>query len=316
MEESIKISITSTKPSSFITESGECPTGIKGKPEDILFSASLNKISIQPDLNKSNFFGLSCEKPTEDLDNLFLETAEIKEIEPIKDKGELQYLDLLSLDIKKHHATGAFLTEEQAACLRKAPITVNFKLKNLLKYNEPRLKSPSRLSSDRGSDYMKTRIEIENKVFSIPTEHYNPKDPKSTPKYAAINIFNKTFGAASGYGMNCFIFNDEIKNRCTVTTTDSFKIESNAVRDFDTINTLPLLPEQIKALNLFIKSKCKNSNLDMNPYIEVQIHGNVDLQKSCKKIIINQDAFNDLSEDEQKNINEKLQNWAIPVEFK
>lgn len=316
MEKSTKISMASTKPSSFITEDNGYSTEIKEHPEDILFSASLEKLTIKPDLNNSKFLNISKEESSESLDDLFVDNIGTKVIEQIKDKEELNYLDSLVLDIKQYHTAGLLLKEEHADCLRKAPITVNFKLRNLLKYSEPRLKSPSKLNSDRGSNYMQTRIKIENEIFKIPTEHYDIKDPKSTPKYAAINVFNKKYGAASGYGANCFIFKDEIKKRCTVTTTDSFQVGSNQVRDYATITTLPLLPAQLMVLDAFVKSKSCNRNLDMSPYIEVQIHGNVDLRQMCEKIIISQEEFLDLPEADQDNIREKLQEWAISYEFK
>lgn len=114
--------------------------------------------------------------------------------------------------------------------LRKADMTININLVSILRVLKGggSLKNMFELGADRSAVYTQQRMMTEGLAFS-PLAASDPKtSPADRPLYAALNVARFDGGAAprGEYGETVIILKPEVKQRCTFSRDDSFRVQS------------------------------------------------------------------------------------------
>jgi hypothetical protein len=167
-----------------------------------------------------------------------------------------------------------------------------FTLKHLL--DDPYVKNCFDLNN-KDSGYFTYRRNKENKLF-------NNKyiDDKFRPKYASLNISNNKSGnpCCFGYGKNVIFFNNNIKKISSFVYGNS-EAHMFYLCTFDFPNALLFhLDKEITQLKDIIYGKTHN----LSKYIEVQIHGNININDCVDKIIIDKTNPNNINYIKEFNI--------------
>lgn len=134
------------------------------------------------------------------------------------------------------------LVDAAADLLKKAKLTINFKLEKLDYFiNSDRVKTSWEVGSDgernpNPGGYGFKREVAETQLFGYDSHNEQTqtdlkegkrfsgeKERIERPKYAASNITNAPFGAASKYGTYHFVLKDSVKDRSTFTGADTFR---------------------------------------------------------------------------------------------
>lgn len=155
--------------------------------------------------------------------------------------------------------------------------------KNIL--DEPVFKSVYETKT-KGDVYLLQRTNIESKMFN---KKYDNCDIKDRPKYASLNIsLNKNGNPlCSTYGNKVIVFNDNIKKRSSFMYGDSFGGQMYLCTFEYPYALLYHLNKDIKKIQNIMNRIDDN----LTNYIEVQIHGHIDLVTDIKKIIVKQKEY-------------------------
>lgn len=137
-------------------------------------------------------------------------------------------------------------------------------------------------------------------------------------KYGAINITNDPKGVQCAYGYgNCyFVLKDSVKERTSFVHGDSASKEMHMCSFDDYTQILyyiddHLLNEVVKIAN----NKIPHSNYVYSPYIEMQIHGPVELNSDIEKLVIHDSYKNPINNIFLKSICEFCHKNNIGYEF-
>lgn len=164
-----------------------------------------------------------------------------------------------------------------------------FTLKDLIE--EPILKNCFEMNN-RDKSYFKYRIEKEAKLFNNKyTDNTNNSD---RPKYASLNISNNKMGnpLCFGYGKNVIFFKNSIKKRSSFVYGNSEK-DMMYLCNFDYPYALLFhMNNEIKK----VYQNVTNSKAEtLSSYIEVQIHGTINIENDVEKIIIDKSINNNIN---------------------
>ena len=166
---------------------------------------------------------------------------------------------------------------------------------------EPVLKSCFEIQGNASGD--SARKAAESRMFH---RAYDTCQPYERPKYASLNISMHPSGnpVCAGYGSKVLIFKNDIKRRSTFMWGDSFNGQEYICTFQYPLTILYHLSleknglEDLKKVLDTIDKKNEHNNL--RNYIEVQMHGRVDISKDVEKIIITRTEYD-------KEINDVLE---------
>lgn len=153
-------------------------------------------------------------------------------------------------------------------------------------FEEPRMKNLFEVNRGRGSTSIGMRANWESTLFN---KFYDKSEPIERVKYGAFNIDTNPLGviSAQSYGDVYFVFNDDVKKRTTMVYGDSAGNAQNlhiATPD-NFINILHYMPEHV-VKSIILKAKGLPFNYENYPYIEIQIHGEIRLDRDVKQIVV------------------------------
>lgn len=206
----------------------------------------------------------------------------------IHEKGLIYHIKNLLIE---YEIDESFLDKFRNFLNEKVEIVSHCKLtfKNIL--DEPVLKSIYETNT-KGEAYLSNRTNIESNMFN---KKYDNCDVKERPKYASLNISMHKNGnpLCQRYGNKVIFFNENIKKRSSFMYGDSFGGQMYLCTFEYPLAILYHMKNDIKK----IENIMNNINDYLNSYIEVQIHGNIDLITDIKKIIITEKEFENELED-------------------
>lgn len=214
------------------------------------------------------------------MDNLTECQKEALEIARKKSKihqnGLMYQIKLLLIE---YNINESFIDEFHKYINETVPIVSHgkFTLKDLIE--DPKFKNCFELEN-RDTYYLNYRREKESKLFN--NKYTSVTD---RPKYASLNISNNEEGnpLCKNYGSNVIFFKHDIKKR------SSF-VYGNSEKDMMYLCTFQYPNALLFHMNSQIKKVYGNINLEeknnLSAYIEVQIHGNIDIATDIEKIII------------------------------
>ncbi len=222
------------------------------------------------------------------MDNLTESQKEALEIarkkSKIHQKGLIYHIKKLLIDFEIDES---FIDDFYKYINETTPIVSHgkFTLKDLI--DDPKLKNCFELNN-RDSSYLNYRREKESKLFN--NKYITDTD---RPKYASLNISNNNNGnpLCTSYGKNILFFKNDIKKR------SSF-VYGNSEKYMMYLCTFEYPHALLFHLNGQIKKVYGNINLSekntLSAYIEVQIHGNIDISNDINKIIIDKNNENNI----------------------
>ena len=145
-----------------------------------------------------------------------------------------------------------------------------------------------------GSSNHSIRTEWENNMFR---SMYKEVEPFDKVKYGTINIFSSNYGvrSAQGYGTSYLILKDHNQERITYVHGDSSHKEMHigSYKGFYHI-IYYLRDNTLKALLEKIINNVEPTNPISFPYIEAQIHGELQLNRDIEKVVIPDNLSNKL----------------------
>ena len=185
----------------------------------------------------------------------------------------------------------SFLDEFYNFINNKVPIVSHgkFTFRNLL--DEPILKNIYETNT-KGNGYLVNRTNVESKMFN---KKYDNCRPEERPKYASLNITMNKNGnpLCKNYGNKVIFFKNDIKKRTSFMYGDSF-LGQMYLCNFEYPHALLYhMNNDIKKIQNIMNQHYDN----LSQYIEVQIHGTVDLITDVEKIIITQKEYETEIED-------------------
>lgn len=194
--------------------------------------------------------------------------------------------------------------------IKSAPITIRLK-SNINKsifqsfIEEPFIKNrfDNKTNDQLKSDsYFTYRFNKESKIFN---KIYDNSEPFERVKYGSINIKNSIEGdeLAKSYGDFSVFLNESIKDRCTFTYGNS-EATMWYVCTYKYFKHL-LFHMPIEDIKLIIDLIDKNYiNKHMKTYIEIQIHGEINIQTDINKITLSKSLYdlNKISIDKFRSI--------------
>jgi len=140
----------------------------------------------------------------------------------------------------------------------------------------------------KSESYISWRTVAESKKFN---KKYDNASDEERPKYGSLNITKNNTGnpLCTGYGGKVLIFHNEIKKRSSFVYGDSFS-QHQYMCTFEYPHALLYhMKEEMSKLFDIV-----NGGTGYIPqYIEVQIHGHVNIVTDVKKILVPKDAFVD-----------------------
>jgi hypothetical protein len=176
-------------------------------------------------------------------------------------------------------------TEQQTKLiqhLENAPITINFYPSNIarLLLKDTHYRNLFETGTSGGNKSLVSRKTWENTMFNNIYQKVNHKD---RVKYGALNLTNLCYvNIASGYGDSYLLLHHNVKKRSTLTLGDSSNTGKNTY-SFEYPNRF--LNELDEDLITQIVSD-KPITHKMSKYIEVQIHGDVKLDRDIFALVI------------------------------
>lgn len=147
--------------------------------------------------------------------------------------------------------------------------------------------------NDGDGSYCKSRIIWEKNLFS---NNYDKAKNFERVKYGCINVFNNKNGVsvAKMYGDSYLILKNKIKSRTSFVIGDSSTMQFQICSFDDPIHFFHYIDNKmfIEYMEMIIKKRNNNEVIHVQRYkydiyIEVQIHGLINLSKDIEKIMIN-----------------------------
>lgn len=191
----------------------------------------------------------------------------------------------------------------------KSKIHIHFKPSVLAKHliDDPYYRNQFETKTTGGSTDLARRRKWESSLFN---QIYNEADHSDRVKYGLLNITNTIFdNTAKIYGDSYFILNNNIKKRCSFTYGDSCNFPTTYSFLYPN-QFLNKLPENFT--NYIINNKFEKLNNMLNTYIEVQIHGDIKIDRDIDKIMINKIYKHENEGVLLENISAK---YNIPIEW-
>jgi hypothetical protein len=158
--------------------------------------------------------------------------------------------------------------------------------------------------------YFQYRYKKESKLFN---KTYDDIEPSNRIKYGSINIKNLIEGDenSKSYGDISIFYKNEIKNRCTFTYGNSEETMMYICTYDYFLHLLYHMP--INDIKLIIELIEKNeSKLKMKTYIEVQIHGSINILSDIEKITLPYNLYKQY-ENKIKKFNETYPQIEIQI---
>ena len=150
---------------------------------------------------------------------------------------------------------------------------------------DPRMKNLFEVGKGRGNMDQTIRAQWESSLFN---GLYDDSEPVERVKYGVFNIDGNPEGvlSAKNYGDLYFVFDERVKKRTTMVFGDSSGNANNlhiATPDHF-CNILHYLPDHVIE-SVILKAKGMDFNYMYYPYVEVQIHGEIRLDRDVKQIV-------------------------------
>jgi len=121
--------------------------------------------------------------------------------------------------------------------------------------------------------------------------HDHPLDPKERPKYGSLNAEEGAAGGATHYGNSFLVLKDGVKNRLTMTPSDSSGANAGQVGTSEYIGVIlndPSVSDQkFQAIMNRALGRPVPPGSTGYGYIEVQVHGPVDFKTDVARIVAN-----------------------------
>lgn len=132
--------------------------------------------------------------------------------------------------------------------------------------------------ASNGTYDLSSRMVWENNIFK---NYYNSEKPFNRVKYGNLNVsLYKRNPMCNGYGKCSFVLKDSIKQRCTFTMGDTSRLTDTSIRTFD----YPYFIYDDIYKDTFL-SLIKNGHASLLSYIEVQIHGPIQINRDVEYVM-------------------------------
>jgi Protein of unknown function (DUF3626) len=155
--------------------------------------------------------------------------------------------------------------------------------------SDPRMKNLFEVGKGRGSANQQIRAQWESTLFN---KLYDESEPEEKVKYGVFNIDGNPLGvpSASGYGDVYFVFHEHVKKRTTMVYGDSSgnALNLHIATPDSFMNILHYLPDNI-IKSIIQKAKGDDFKYQHYSYVEIQIHGEVRLDRDVKQVVIKGD---------------------------
>uniref|UniRef100_A0A6C0EA86 Uncharacterized protein n=1 Tax=viral metagenome TaxID=1070528 RepID=A0A6C0EA86_9ZZZZ len=165
--------------------------------------------------------------------------------------------------------------------IKACEVTINFPSKIINKLIEDkRIKNVFEIQNKK---YILIRSEAEDTMFG---KKYTDVNPEERVKYGAINILHEKYGIKStrGYGECIFVLKNKLKKRITFVNGDSYE-KQEYICTFD--NFMHFFLHSNKDFMEKVLKRINKEDCDYNiPYTEVQIHGDVLINRDIDKLLI------------------------------
>jgi len=212
-------------------------------------------------------------------------------IQPIK-RHELAILtDTQSKVIKHFHTKHANLSKSKSISqsnidycrklIQISPININFTRHNLINISkDTHYRNQFETGSSNGHLCKFTRTTWENKLFD---NLYNDSTGAERVKYGNLNIHDTiiNYSTAHPYGKYAIKLKNNVKERSTFTLGDSNYQNSDSVYTFKYPELMTMSPTYCTPIHLYY------------PYVEVQIHGELNMKRDVESIIAPSESKND-----------------------
>ena len=151
---------------------------------------------------------------------------------------------------------------------------------------EPRMKNLFEVGKGGGSTNTTVRSRWESTLFN---KLYDKSEPEERVKYGVFNLDDNPEGvtSAKSYGEVYFVFHEHVKKRATMVYGDSCGNANNlhiATPDYFE-NILHYLPDNVIE-SVMLKALGQEYAYQNYTYVEIQIHGEVRLDRDVRQIVI------------------------------
>lgn len=167
-------------------------------------------------------------------------------------------------------------------------------LKNVVPKRDTYLRNMFEVGSGQGNNSKELRLKWETKIFQ--SKKYDAFDAHDKVKYGAVNWANARVGvwnAAKIYGESYLVFKSNVKDRCTYARYDSSSDWVKGPRDLGCKKSMYYIARKFSAKEIasmiYYDSDEEKENLIMNDikdYMEVQIHGELLMERDIARIMI------------------------------
>ena len=223
--------------------------------------------------------------------NMMVDTAydkllpcQIKALEYVNKKAKVHELNTahivklrlinLGFDVSKYDEIKKYITE-------KVKVTINIRLTTILTFldNEPILKNLFEVHGENAGRRM-----WENNLFN---QIYSTAQHSAQVKYGALNIFQEESGIQScrGYGHSVMVMRDKIKKRISFVNGDSACMQLH-ICNFSYCMQLFVYVHDDFLQKLVAKIDDNVVHSFQYPYVEAQLHGEINIDKDVETIII------------------------------
>eukprot|EP01125_Pyxidicula_operculata_P014557 TRINITY_DN4858_c0_g1_i1.p1 TRINITY_DN4858_c0_g1~~TRINITY_DN4858_c0_g1_i1.p1 ORF type:complete len:578 (+),score=92.04 TRINITY_DN4858_c0_g1_i1:89-1822(+) len=146
------------------------------------------------------------------------------------------------------------------------------------------------------------------------------------PKYGSLNVCNAIYGFQKlvQYGMSYFILKNDVRSRCTVTSSDSCFVDASS--QLGTLDYSCHILQHIKVNDpkawAMVLDGCKKGSFISSTveykkyYIEVQIHGTVDINRDVSVLFIAEDDMKRITLNQLRAFQKCFPNVEIRLEGK
>jgi Protein of unknown function (DUF3626) len=156
---------------------------------------------------------------------------------------------------------------------------------------DPRMKNLFEVGKGRGTSNQKIRAQWESTLFN---KLYDESEPEERAKYGVFNLDGNPNGvlSASGYGDVYFVFHEHVKKRTTMVYGDSSGNAQNLhIATPDRFcNIMHYLPDDV-IKSIIQKARDEDFVYQRYSYVEIQIHGEIRLDRDVKQIIIDANIY-------------------------
>lgn len=161
---------------------------------------------------------------------------------------------------------------------------------------EPRMKNLFEVGRGGGTTNTTRRSRWESTLFN---KLYDASEPEERVKYGAFNLDDNPEGvtSAKAYGDAYFVFHEHVKKRTTMVYGDSSGNASNlhiATPDYFE-NILHYLPDNV-VNSMMLKALGAEYAYQNYLYVEIQIHGEVRLDRDVRQVVIKGESDHRLRE--------------------